>query len=398
MKNNLGAFITHDRVEISGAPEGPLCGLNFAVKDVFDMAGHITGNGNPDWFRTHSPATSTAHAVTCLLQAGAYLAGKTNTDELAFSLSGENAHYGTPVNPRAPDRIPGGSSSGSVSAVASGDVDFALGSDCGGSVRLPASLCGIFGFRPSHGLISTEGIIPLAQSFDTVGWFARDAALLERVGEILLTDYIQPLQPNRMLIATDAFQLVDNAASKVLQPEIDKIASSIPAMGNVTVSEAGLACWMEDFRTIQGAEAWANHHEWITRVKPSFGPGVKERFQKSAQIDPACVTQANLRREQIAARLDDMLPQGTILCLPTAPGIAPLKNSAAHETEIFRSRALSLLCIAGLARLPQASLPLGALDGCPMGLSLIARRGDDALLLTFVRSLYENKILKAYTA
>ena len=177
------AFCRHNHVELEGAP-GPLRGLTFAVKDVFDIAGHRTGNGNPVWLETHPPATRTASAVERVLAAGASMVGKTHTDELAYSLNGENVHYGTPINPRSPGRIPGGSSSGSAVAVAGSLVDFALGSDCGGSVRLPASYCGIYGIRTTHGLVPADGVVDLAKSFDTVGWFARDATMMLRVGDV----------------------------------------------------------------------------------------------------------------------------------------------------------------------------------------------------------------------
>ena len=182
VKDELGAFITHAKVRIEGAAEGPLAGLAFAAKDLYDVAGVITGCGNPDWIRTHEPAGTTAPAVETLLAAGATLVAKTLTDELAYSINGENHHFGTPVNVNAPGRIPGGSSSGSASAVAGGMVDFALGSDTGGSVRVPASFCGIYGLRTTHGRISLDAIQALAPSFDTVGWFARDAAPVEAGG------------------------------------------------------------------------------------------------------------------------------------------------------------------------------------------------------------------------
>jgi hypothetical protein len=201
------AFCRQNHVEWDGAPDGPLRGLTFAVKDVFDIAGHRTGNGNPLWLETHPPATRTASAVERLLAAGAKMVGKTHTDELAYSLNGENVHYGTPINPRAPGRIPGGSSSGSAVAVAGSLVDFALGSDCGGSVRLPASYCGIYGIRTTHGLVPADGVVDLAKSFDTVGWFARDAAMMLRVGEVLLPS-ARDFVPKRLLIAEDAFAFV----------------------------------------------------------------------------------------------------------------------------------------------------------------------------------------------
>ena len=190
MNDPLGVFCRYTHVTHIGSETGSLAGLSLAVKDVFHIKGYRTGAGNPDWLRTHPAVETTAPVVQRLLDAGAHIVGKTHTDELAYSLNGENVHYGTPVNPNAAGRIPGGSSSGSAAAVAGGLVDFAIGTDCGGSVRLPASYCGIFGFRPTHGRIPLDGIVPLASSFDTVGWFTRNARLLEKVGRVLLDDQI----------------------------------------------------------------------------------------------------------------------------------------------------------------------------------------------------------------
>ena len=139
LNDPLNAFCRHTHVALAARRSGPLQGLTMAVKDVFDIAGHRTGNGHPLWLDTHPPAVRTAATIAALLEAGASLVGKTHTDEMAYSLNGENVHYGTPTNPKASGRIPGGSSSGSAAAVAGGLVDFALGTDCGGSVRLPAS-------------------------------------------------------------------------------------------------------------------------------------------------------------------------------------------------------------------------------------------------------------------
>ncbi|MFZ0888721.1 MAG: amidase family protein, partial [Candidatus Binataceae bacterium] len=182
VRDTLGAFCAHASLRIEGARGGPLAGLTFAAKDLFDVAGYACCFGNPDWLRTHAPARRSAPAIRMLLAAGATLVGKTLTDELAFSVAGENIHYGTPLNPRAPERTCGGSSCGSASAVAGALVDFALGTDTGGSVRVPAAFCGLYGMRPSHGRVPIEGVIAHVPSADTVGWMAPDAEMLGRVG------------------------------------------------------------------------------------------------------------------------------------------------------------------------------------------------------------------------
>jgi amidase len=376
----LGAFCRHTHASMRGAGTGPLAGLTFGAKDIFDIARHRTGFGSPDWLRSHEAAAATAPAVQRLLDAGADMPGRTQTDELTYSLNGENPHYGTPLNVNAPGRIPGGSSSGSAAAVAGRLVDFALGSDTGGSVRAPASFCGVYGMRPTHGRVSLAGACPLAASFDTAGWFTRDAALLERVGRVLLRDE-SVIEPTRLIIATDAWALADDAAQAALEDAMHRVASIAGAPEPVTVSEEGLVRWCDVFRVLQGAEIWAQHGEWVTRVQPQLGPGVKQRMEWASTIRAEEAAAARGAREAIARRMDSLLGEHTVMVLPTVPDIAPLRESPPASTEDFRGRALSLLCIAGLARLPQVSLPLGTLNGCPLGLSLIGPRGADAMLL-----------------
>jgi len=380
-KDRIGAFCRHAHVEMKGASHGPLLGLTFAVKDIYDVAGHRTGFGSPDWLRTHGPATRTAPVVQRLLDAGAHLVGKTNTDELTWSLTGENAHYGAPVNVNAPERITGGSSSGSASAVAAGVVNFAVGSDTGGSVRLPASFCGILGMRPTYGRIPLDGVCPLAPSFDTCGWFACDAGVFERVGRTLLRDDTPAPPPARLLIAQDALDVVGEMVADALRSALDKVAALVGTLESVTVGDEPLARWMDYFRFLQGAEAWTCHGQWITSEKPALGPGVKERFAWAPTVGLEDITRARARREEIARRMAEMLGGRAVLALPSAPGIALLRNSPPKVLDDLRARALPILCIAGLARLPQVSLPLAKLDGCPLGLSLIAARGNDTLLL-----------------
>jgi amidase len=387
VNDRLGAFCHHTHVEMNGASHGPLLGLTFAVKDIYDIAGHRTGFGSPDWLRTHGPAARTAPVVQRLLDAGARLVGKTHTDELTWSLTGENAHYGAPVNVNAPGHITGGSSSGSASAAAAGVVDFAIGSDTGGSVRVPASFCGILGMRPTHGRIPLDGVCPLAPSLDTCGWFARDAAIFERVGRALLGDDAPAPRPERLLIAQDALEVAGETIAQQLRPALDKVAALVGIPEPVTVGDEPLIRWMDYFRFLQGAEAWVCHGEWIMREKPALGPGVKERFAWAPTVGAEDITRARTRREEIARRMAQMLGGRTVLALPSAPGIAPLRNSPPKVLDDFRARALPLLCIAGLARLPQVSLPLAQLDGCPLGLSLIAARGNDTLLLELAGKL-----------
>lgn len=388
MHDPFGAFIKSEDTRTPGAATGPLRGLTFAAKDNFNIKGHVTGAGNPDWLRTHEAAASTAPAVQLLLDAGATLVGKTIMDELAFSLSGQNIHYGTPVNPAARDRIPGGSSSGSASATAGELVDFALGTDTGGSVRIPASYCGLFGIRPTHGAISTQGIVPLAHSFDTVGLFARDADLLRRVGEVLLPKTRSGSKlPTRLLIADDAFASAERPVQALLENEIQRLSRLAQFVSHTHFSDTALETWIEIEGICRSFEIWQAHGEWISAVKPKFAPEIEKRFSRAATVTAAQKEEAETRRAAIRSRLLELLRDDTVICLPTAPGIAPLKNAPPASTERTRRNTLTLTCVAGLAGAPQITLPVAQLEGCPVGLSLMAAPSKDMNLLYFATRL-----------
>src|SRR5437773_3435043 len=209
MPDDINAFVPGPPVRIEGRQGGPLSGLTFAAKDLFDVAGYPTGGGNPDWARFNPVPTRHAWAVQRLLDAGATLVGKTITDEVSLGILGESAFDGTPLNSKAPDRVPGGSSSGSAAAVAAGLCDTALGTDTGGSVRVPASFSGLYGIRPTHGRIDVTGMLPQAPTSDTTGWFARDIDTFARVSSVMLDEPIPTSLPRRLLIATDAFDVAD---------------------------------------------------------------------------------------------------------------------------------------------------------------------------------------------
>ena len=392
MRDTVGAFLPDGLFEVEGAGDGPLAGSTFAAKDIIDVAGRITGCGNPDWARTHSAAPAHAPVVQALLDAGARLAGKTITDELAFSLNGQNAHYGTPANANAPGRICGGSSCGSASAVAAGLVDFALGSDTGGSVRVPSSYCGLFGLRPTHGRVSLAGVMPLAPSFDTLGWMSRDAGLLRRVGEALLgapADEAPP--PAGLLIAEDAFALLDEGLAESLAPWLARLEARLGPARRVAAGGAdGLVAWKDRFRALQAREIWMTHGAWVEAVRPSFGPDVAERFAWVRTVPGAEADEAGEARGTLRARLDELLGEDRLLCLPSVPGIAPLVEASPEDLRRHRDRVLSLTCVAGLSGLPQVSLPLAQGAGCPLGLSLMGPRGGDLALLAFADSFCAN--------
>jgi amidase len=373
---DFGAFVPGPRVTIAPSAAGPLNDLTFAVKDLIDVAGTPTGGGNPDWLKGQRPAITSAPAVAALLAAGATLHGKTITDELAFGLEGVNAHYGTPVNPACPDRIPGGSSSGSGVAVAAGLVDFALGTDTGGSVRVPSSFVGVFGFRPTHDAVSLVGVIPFSPSYDTVGWFARDITTLNLAGDALLPKAaVAPIRTLRLV--RDAFALADPDVAATLRSRCEALDIS----DEITLFDGAPDEWLECYRVVQCAGIWQSLGPWICAAQPLFGDAVAPRFAEASSITPAEIARWTPVRASLAARVRAMLGEGVGLVVPTAPRVALRKNAAPSEYSDFYPRALTLTSIAGHAGLPQISVPVGRVDGCPVGLSILASSGHDRALL-----------------
>lgn len=386
-----GAFCPHGDFEIAGAAAGPLKGLAFATKDIFDIAGRVTGCGNPDWLASHAPAAKHAAAVQALLDAGADMVGKTITDELAFSLNGQNFHYGTPRNAVTPDRVPGGSSCGSASAVAHGIVDLALGSDTGGSVRIPACLNGIFGIRPTHDAVDSAGVMPLAASFDTVGWFARDARTLRRAGEVLLPPDRPGIALSRFYIVRDAFATADPSVAGAVRNAVAKAGAALPVSAELDLATelGGLPEWLKRFRRLQPREIWAEHGAWIESRKPSFGPEIAERFALAKSVSATPEGDDREFRARVAAHLDRVLGLDGVMLIPTAGTIAPRLDMSKEALAQFRDRTLTLTSIAGLGRLPQVQLPAGKVDGAAVGLSLIGPRGSDRALLRLAERVAE---------
>ncbi|HUC68570.1 MAG TPA: amidase [Stellaceae bacterium] len=387
-RHKSSAFVPHDLpTPLRGAAGGPLSGLTAAVKDMFDIAGERTGAGNPTWLSTRSPATTTASAVARLLAAGADIIGKTVCDEFFFSIAGVNIHYGTPVNARAPGRLPGGSSSGSAAAVGAGACDLALGSDTGGSVRVPAALNGIYGIRTSHGRVSVGGAMAMAPSFDTVGWFAAGPGLLRKLGPVMLEGSGDPTPLRRLLLATDAFTEADEAVQTVLWSFVGRASAVLPGLEEVVVAPEGFEPWRASFRTIQGREIWAIYGDWIERNKPKLGPGIAERMAYAATLTAADEAPARAIAERARHHLRRLVPAGTVLVLPTVPSIAPKLTASAEALDAFRSRTMALTSIAGLGGLPQVNLPAAQVDGYPVGLSLMGAAGTDEMLLDLAVAL-----------
>jgi amidase len=385
--DTCNAFVPGEMITVTPNREGKLSALTFAVKELYDVKGFVTGAGNPHWKDTHPVAQSTAPAVEMLLNEGATLLGKTISDELAFSLDGENAHYGTPLNSKCPDRIPGGSSSGSAAAVAGGLVDFALGTDTAGSMRIPASYCGIYGFRPTHGAVSLQGVHPMAPSFDAAGWFTRTPEMLARVGSVLLGIEIAGFKVNRFVIARDLFDTEDTSIASKYDAFIQRLSSIQSSLGlPVEIAETELgkpdfATWIDALRNIQWWELNQAHGAWISQNLDTFGEEIRGRLEKIASVTQSEMEEKRLVRKQLISQIANITPPGTIIVFPTAPGVAPFKGRSIDETRASRINTMRHTCIAAVAGLPQVSMPLIEQDGCPIGISFLSARGQDGQLL-----------------
>jgi amidase len=376
-------FLPGERLVVAPTGRGELDGLTFAVKDLIDLAGRRTGGGNPDWLAAEEPALHHAPAVAMLLAAGATCVGKTITDELAFSLEGANAHYGTPRNPRNPDWLPGGSSSGSAVAVASGAVDFALGTDTGGSVRIPAAFCGIFGIRPSHGAVSAAGVTPFAPGYDTIGWFARDAATLARVGDVLL--------PRMEAKSITAIRVVDDAVS-LLEPSVaatfgvaaERLATAPPLR---IFDRWPLNDLQSAYATIQGYEIRAALGALLDERKPGFGAAIAPRFAAIAKITEREYEAACALREGFTRWLDAACPDDCALALPAASVAFLNRDATGEDIGRFYAMTLGLAALASHSRRPQVQL--GGAEGHGLAVSIIGARGADRALLDLARELSE---------
>jgi amidase len=384
--DQFNAFIQYGQPYIAGETNKPLSNFSFGIKDIFDVAGFPTAFGSPDWLNTHPVATQTAPAVLDLVQQGATLVGKTHTDELTYSILGINAHYGTPTNPNYPKQIPGGSSSGSAVSVAGKLVDFAIGSDTGGSVRTPASFCGIYGMRPTHGRISLENARPLAKSFDTLGWFARDPEILFQVGKSLLKEELKPnTQAVEVVAPKQAWEIIPDGLRRLALKRVQEIFVRNNVV-NKDLPSLNLKSWANNFSIIQASEIWQEHGAWASSHFENLGPGIKDRFLFASKIDPAITAEALDERIKIQNLLNSIL-DNKFLLIPTVADVAPLLSSTKNQLEDFRQKSFQLLCIAGLGGLPQISLPVVSSAEGALGISLVGPKDSDMELLLFAKAL-----------
>ncbi|CAH9143968.1 unnamed protein product [Cuscuta epithymum] len=417
VKADFGAFI--ERLQLLPPPQPPppkaphpLTGLFFAVSDVFNIAGFVTGFGNPDWSRTHEPATRTSTAVTALVEGGATCVAKTIVDDMAIGLSGENKHYDAPTNPASSSRVPGGASSGASVAVAANLVDFSLGIDTDGGVRVPAGYCGILGFRPSLGTVSHMGIIPVSPSLDVVGWFAKDPNILRRVGHVLLQiPFTAQRNPRNILIADDLFQSLNvpiDRTSQVVIKAIGKqfgrqtikhenldayLSKKVPSLksfnklnGDVNLSTIRLLAHV--VQVLKRHEFKQYHDDWIKTMKPMLDPIVTSQLHGGQDMSDSEIGNCHAVRNEMRSALNDLLMVDGVLVIPTVIDLLPKTGSKGIQSMDYVFRASMFASIASLAGGCQATIPLGFHDKCPVSVSFVARHGGDRFLLDAVHSLY----------
>ncbi len=380
MKVDVGALsvVVNEGAEGSG----PLSGATFVVKENIDVKGQVSTNGHPLWASTHARAQANAPVVDMLLAAGARLVGKTHMDEMAYSLLGANPHYGTPINPAAQDRHPGGSSSGSAVAVAAGLVNFAIGTDTAGSCRAPAAFCGIYGFRSSHGAIPMAGVVPLAPSLDVIGWFARDLGRMANVGEVLLPLDGDDGSFEEAVFLSEAFRGVETEFAAAAAPAVDMLKSGRWREGRL--GEDFFRDALAHFRNLQAYEAWASYGAWISAEHPTFGKGVEERLAVASKVTQDQKKAALAFGEEARKHVDALFGDKGFLVMPTTPFRSPLLTESETQLDAKRYQMMRLFLIASYFGLPQISLPLPATEA-PVALSFVGRRGSDRKLIALAQ-------------
>jgi Asp-tRNA(Asn)/Glu-tRNA(Gln) amidotransferase A subunit family amidase len=364
-----------------GSSAGPLAGHSVAVKDLFAVAGQRVGAGHPDWLANAAVESDHAAAVAALLAAGANVIGIATTDELAFSLMGSNIHYGAPPNPAAPGHIVGGSSSGPASAVASGLADIGLGTDTAGSIRVPASYCGLYGLRTTHDAIDRSGLVSLAPSFDTVGLLTRRATELAAAGQALLAP-ASSARTDEFLVATALLDLATPDTRRRVEAALTALATRAGAhIQSVDLELRTLANWVAAFRTAQTAEAWREHGEFVTRYGATMEPAIAGRFRSGANVSPAAERSARAVLREASSELAAYVSPGVVLALPTTPTPAPSITASTATIDEIRAATVQLTCLASIAGLPAVTMPAPAAGDLPVGLCLIGGAHTDLSLV-----------------
>ncbi|PMO63451.1 amidase [Vibrio breoganii] len=392
-QRDISLYCQQGPFQIAPSHQGALDGYSFVFKDLFDVDGFTTGAGNPTWLATHPKAQSTSPIIESLLEQGASCVGRVQTDELAYSLNGTNVHYGTPVNLLAPECIPGGSSSGSAVAVALGHADFAIGTDTGGSVRVPASYCGLYGLRPTLGALSLKHCFELSKSFDTAGLFARDLTLMKTVFEALNQEQQQANQIDTLCLDQDIAKFLSKERLQMLTKWCESAGISIKSVRFLADIGLDLASLSLMFRTIQGFEIIQTHDKWLSQHGDSLDPRILERVQWARTITEDDYLSAKSEQANFTQSLVNCIRMSKVAWLiPTTPMGPPKLDIADAALAQYRTELMGLTSIAGLAGLPQLHLPMSGLPEGPTGVSLMGLANSESTLIATAQRMLEGEV------
>ena len=387
--DHLQAFVRENHIALEGKSEGPLSEYVFAAKDVFKIKGSTMGNGHPDYLKYSQPDEMTATTVTRLLESGADLVGKTVCDELCFSISGENYHYGSPINPYDIRRLSGGSSSGTCVATAAGFVDFAIGSDCLGSVRVPASYNGLFALRPTYKRVDNEGEAAYCESMDVLGFVAKESNVFSNVAKVLLGKDKNPTKFTKLIIPDDLLSTVNEDVREALKDAIEEIKNKVDKVEHVDLSQGQLDEWVRTFQLVQGYEVWQSYGGFIRKYKPFVSPGPQSRLDFASTITMQQYEDAKIKKEEITKRVNEVISSDAVLVMPTASSVAPLKTTPEEDIKVYRAQSSKLLCVSPLTGVPSLQLPLAVQDNVPLGVTLLAQHDTDQALVEFGLSIFD---------
>lgn len=358
-------------------------GLKVAIKDSIDISGYKTVAGSRALLNTE-PAIKNAEIVDLLKQHDCQIVGKTNLHELAFGITGINQFTGTAINPKYPELIPGGSSSGSAAAVAAGLVDFSIGTDTGGSIRMPAACCGVYGLKPTFGRVSRIGVLPMDTTLDCVGPFANSLDMIVEAMAIICPNFNKSLakkdiEPRLAILAVDAEAEVQNTIRNYLE---QKEIADLPIVKSSLFSHAYHAGMQ-----IINAETWQAYG--VLTKTGMVAEDVNVRLLKAASTTEKDVAQANEIRNQFTQEIDALLNQYDVLLLPTLPQVPPLLKDAANTAAFLNMTAL--IRPFNLSGHPAISIPLESDAGLPVGLQIIAKHNDDEKLCAIAQYIVNKK-------
>ena len=383
------AFVPHDlKAPVEGAAAGPLAGLSAVVKDMYDIAGERMGCGNPDWLASHAPATRHCPPVQKILDAGATIIGKTVCDEFFYSVTGANAHYGTPVNVRAhgaacraahrPARLPRSAPACAISRSAATPA-----ARCASQPRSTASTACV---RPTNAS-STAAWRTWRRASTCRAGLPRRRACSATSARCCSTSRRVPAKINRVVVLEDAFAQADPEIADLLHTLLEFMSDDLPAMAHGKIAPDGFDPWREAFRIIQAYETWQSFGGFVVKHRPKIGPGIRERMEFAATVTKAQADAARLVHGKAREHIRQIAAPGTVLALPTVADDRAAGRHAGRRSRGFPRASMRLTCTAGIAGLPQMNIPAGTLNGCPIGLSFIGWAGGDEALLDLACAL-----------